>query len=138
MSVFVKKKEDNGGFRLKHTVANATNTEEIIKEIKDRLSWIETPTFLDNFEESIVKSLTGYIWGRRTPCKSASFAWDEYPSIKFKYLDADTTYRREYHVDTITCDNKKYELEAEYEFYETPYGFIVHSFKPIDVREASE
>ena len=38
----------------------------------------------------------------------------------------------------IVCNGKRYELESENEYYYTPSGDILHSFKLIDVREKME
>jgi hypothetical protein len=135
--VFVKKKNCSGKMLI-HAVHG--DVKSIVEEIKRRLGWVEPPAFLDDFEKEVVESLTLWVWGER-PCSTARIYWDENPSVhKRKYLskEGEVIYTKEYHVDTIVCDGKRYELEAEYEFYETPDGFIVHSFKPIDVREASE
>jgi hypothetical protein len=109
-----------------------------IEEIRKRLSWVETPSLLEDFEKQVMENLTQSVWGVG-PCKSISFIWDEYPSYKYKYLGDDVKYSKETHVDTLICDDHKYELEAEYEIYEIEqYTFIIHSFRVIELREKQE
>ena len=129
---FVKKKAS--GSTLMHVVAEATTN--VVEEIKRRLKWIEAPMLLDDFRKELVEVLTRPVWGER-PCHVVEIRWDEEPAVDvWKRLGEEIAYVKEYHIDTIVCDGKKYELEAEYEYYRTPTEDIVHSFKPIDVREA--
>jgi hypothetical protein len=110
-------------------------TTNIIEKIKNRLKWIETPMLLDEFEKKLVEVLTQPVWGRRL-CETVEIEWDEEPVEEdWKRLGEKIEYFKEHHLDVIVCDGKKYELEAEYEYYYTPAGDIVHSFKVKDVRE---
>jgi hypothetical protein len=133
---FVKRKESKS--TLMHVAAEAT-TVNVVEEIKRRLrNWIEleTPMLLDEFGEKLVETLTRPVWGRR-PCNTVEVEWDVEPAVdERKRLNGEIEYFKEYHIDTIVCDGKKYELEAEYEYYYTPSGYILHSFKVKDVREA--
>jgi len=131
---FVKKKAS--GSTLMHAVA--ATTVNVAEEIKRRLKRIEleTPMLLDEFRKRIIEVLTQPVWGKR-PCSTVEVEWDEEPAVDVWIdLGEKIAYVKEYHIDTIVCDGKKYELEAEYEYYRTPTEDIVHSFKPIDVREA--
>jgi hypothetical protein len=133
-----KVKEKGSEFRLIHS-AEAT-TVNVIEEIKKRLRWIETPILLDDFKKKLVENLTQPIWGKR-PCSTVEVEWDEEPAIdEWKYLgeERDIVYAKTYNIDTIVCDGKKYAVEAEFEYYYTPAGDIVHSFKLIDVTEVKE
>jgi hypothetical protein len=133
---FVKEKTSKS--TLMHVAAEAT-ADNVVEHIKLRLrNWIEPemPMLLDEFREKLVEALTRPVWGRR-PCNTVEVVWDVEPAVdERKLLNGEIEYSKEYHIDTIVCDGKKYELEAEYEYYSTPSGEIVHSFKLIDLREA--
>jgi hypothetical protein len=131
-----KKERVESGFRLNHS-AEAT-TVNVIEEIKKRLGWIETPILLDDFRKKIVESLTEPVWGKR-PCSTVEVEWDEEPAVEDgKSLDEEGNieYVKMSELNVIVCDGKRYEVEFEVEYYYTPVGDIVHSFKVIDVREA--
>jgi hypothetical protein len=131
-------KEKGSGFRLIHSAEVAAV--DVIEEIKKRLRWIETPILFEEFEKKLVESLTRPVWGKR-PCTRVEIEWDEEPAVvEWKHLDEEgkIAYAKMHSVDTIVCDGKKYELVSESEYYYTPSGDIVHSFKLIDVREVKE
>ena len=136
--MFVKKKTDKS--TLMHVAAEAT-TVNVAEEIKRRLRyWIEleTPMLLDEFRKRIIEVLTQPVWGKR-PCSTVKVEWDEEPFIdEWKTLGEDIKYMRTYELDVIVCDGKRYELESENEYYYTPSGDILHSFKVTDVREKME
>ena len=100
-------------------------TEEAEKIMK-ALKQIDTPSTLERFEEAIVRYME---------CKEVDMQWDENPYVKREIIDEDIEYRREYHIDTLVCDDKQFYIEAEYEFYDLGYTFIVHSFKILNVSE---
>jgi hypothetical protein len=134
---FVKEKASKS--TLMHVAAEAT-TVNVAEEIKRRLKWIETPMLLDEFKKKLVESLTQPVWGRR-PCSTVEVEWDEEPAVyEWKRLgeERNIVYAKTHNVDTIVCDGKRYALESENEYYYTPSGDILHSFKLIDVREAKE
>ena len=135
---FVKEKTSKS--TLMHVAAEAT-TVNVAEEIKRRLRyWIEleTPMLLDNFKKKLVEALTRPVWERR-PCSTVEVEWDEEPFIDdYKDLGEDIEYMKTFEVNVIVCDGKKYELESENEYYYTPSGDILHSFKLIDVREVKE
>jgi hypothetical protein len=131
---FVKEKVGSG-FRLIHSAEAATVN--VIEEIKKRLRWIETPILLNDFRKKLVENLTQPIWGRRA-CNTVKVEWDKEPAVdEWKSL-GNIVYAKTYEINVIVCDGKRYELESENEYYHTPAGDIVHSFKLIDVREAKE
>jgi len=99
-----------------------------LEKIKTRLKWIITPTLSSDFKKQIVENLNDL-------CKNIVFEWDELPTSEYVILDKDIRYNREYHVDTLICDESKYEIEAEYEIYEIERYFIVHSFKLVEIKE---
>jgi len=136
--VFVKKKTNKS--TLMHVAAEAT-TVNVAEEIKRRLRyWIEleTPMLLDEFRKRIIEVLTQPVWGKR-PCSTVEVEWDEEPFIdEWKDLGEGIVYAKTYEIDVIVCDGKRYELESENEYYYTPSGDILHSFKLIDVREKME
>ena len=100
--------------------------EKILKALK----LVDTPAMLKDFEEAVEKYVKTY-----SECKKVELVWDENPTSSMKVLDNDVVYRKEYHVDKVVCDDKEYELEATYEFYEVGDTFIVHLFNPLDVKK---
>ena len=136
--MFVKKKTNKS--TLMHVAAEAT-TVNVAEEIKRRLRyWIEleTPMLLDEFRKRIIEVLTQPVWGKR-PCSTVEVEWDEEPFIDvWKTLGEDIKYMKTYELDVIVCDGKRYELESENEYYYTPSGDILHSFKVTDVREKTK
>jgi hypothetical protein len=134
MSTSTKRKEID-------SIRSAEAVEEAKKKlewIKERLAWIETPILLEDFKKKLVENLTKPIWGKR-PCNTVEVEWDIEPFVdKWINLSEKITYAKTYEVDVIICDNKRYVLESENEYYYTPVGDIVHSFKIVNVKEKTE
>jgi hypothetical protein len=129
---FVKEKvkKAGSGFRLIHS-AEAT-TVNLIEEIEKRLSQIKTPILLEDFENAIIASLSPLCGNK------VDFEWDENPYVRVKELDEDEEYRLEYHIDTLVCGDRLYELHAVYEFYISPSETIIQSFEIEDISEVVE
>jgi hypothetical protein len=122
-----------------HTTAEAT-TDNVIEEIKRRLGWIETPILVEDFKKKLVEALTRPVWGKR-PCRTVEIEFDEEPAVDvWKPLDKEgnIVYAKTTELDVIVCDGKRYELESKLEYYHLLDTTIVHSFKPVEVREARE
>jgi len=134
MSTSTKRKEIDS---IRSTEA-VEETKKKLEWIKERLAWIETPILLDDFKKKLVEVLTQPVWEKR-PCNTVEVEWDIEPSIdEWKNLGKGIVYAKTYEIDVIVCDGKRYELESENEYYYTPRGDILHSFKLIDVREKME
>jgi hypothetical protein len=105
----------------------------IAEEIKKRLSQIKTPILIEDFENAVIASLSPL-------CRNkVVFEWDENPYVfESEELDEDEEYSVEYHINTLVCGDRLYELRAKYEIYTSPSEIIIQSFEIEDISEVEE
>jgi hypothetical protein len=110
------------------------NSQRQAEKILSELKLVATPAVLEEFVKYIENLLR--IHG---VCKSPEILFDENAYTEIEQLDDDVEYSREYHIDTLRCDGKEYEVESEYEMYIIGEGYytrqIVHTFRPLSVSE---
>jgi len=120
--------------------------EEQISKAADKAAEIEkalraalnTPILDEDFEEKFVSIVRAW-----RLCWKAEIVYDENPYVEEKRLSDEIWYRKEHHIDTVICDDEKYDVDVEYETYEFGYTYsdiIIHAARVNSVRpkEATE
>lgn len=106
-----------------------SKAEKILSELK----LVKTPATLEEF----IFTVEGLLRHHKI-CGKAEYLFDENPYYENDRLGDNVIFSKEYHIDELICDDKKYEIEAEYEFYsiaDSDAIHIVHMFKPMSVSE---
>jgi hypothetical protein len=110
------------------------NKQSKAEQILSELKVITTPAIMEEFTKNVERFARLH-----KICGKAELWFDENPHVEVIKLDADIVYTKEYHIDELICDDKKFEIETEYEMYTVGEGYytthIIHSFKPLGVKE---
>jgi len=118
---------------IKVSQGGENKASEIEKALRAALN---TPVLIEDFERKFAEITRAW-----RLCEKVEIIYDENPYVEEKTLGEEIWYRKEHHIDTVICDENRYEIDMELETYEIGYTYsdiVIHSAKVNSVIPAKE